>query len=136
MSVSSSQESSSGQSCSSTNDFSEDLPAMGDKVQMDPPVKRFPEKKHSNRHGYRGVRQRAWGTYAAEIRDAKNKKRRWIGTFSTAEEAARAYDQAAVALHGLNARTNFEWSKEGVIGTSASQQQERKNKKAKQSICQ
>ncbi|XP_076938432.1 ethylene-responsive transcription factor WIN1-like [Bidens hawaiensis] len=56
---------------------------------------------------FRGVRQRHWGSWVSEIRHPLLKRRVWLGTFETAEEAAKAYDEAAILMSGHNAKTNF-----------------------------
>ncbi|RDX93629.1 Ethylene-responsive transcription factor ERF017, partial [Mucuna pruriens] len=70
------------------------------------PVVEKPAAERSNT-SYRGVRKRKWGKYVSEIRLPNSRQRIWLGSYDSAEKAARAFDAAMFCLRGSGAKFNF-----------------------------
>ncbi|XP_019438568.1 PREDICTED: ethylene-responsive transcription factor ERF012-like isoform X2 [Lupinus angustifolius] len=81
------------------------------KIHTEPLSKEMPSLSSSTdsskKKKYKGVRMRTWGSWVSEIRAPNQKTRIWLGSYSTAEAAARAYDAALLCLKGSSANFNF-----------------------------
>lgn len=65
----------------------------------------------SRRSKYRGVSKNGnnW-----QVLIMVKKKKKYLGSFSNEEEAARVYDKCALQNHGIRAKTNYDYTKEEV----------------------
>jgi hypothetical protein len=93
------------------------------------PVSKGEERKQRSSSRYLGVSwHKAKSSFQVKLRDSQIKRQRHVGYFTSEEDAARAYDFAAVQAHGPGVKRNF--SGEAISEPPVALGEERKQQKS------
>ncbi|GLJ10380.1 hypothetical protein SUGI_0127150 [Cryptomeria japonica] len=83
-----------------------------------------PENGGEKSRQFKGVRMRKGGKWVSEVRMPNSRAKIWLGSYDTAEQAARAFDAAVFCLRGPHANLNFPDTVPAVPSTASLSRQQ------------